>query len=376
MGFNGTDVFHRMTATQSSDFEQLVYCSDSRTGLRAIISMHSTVLGPATGGCRMWAYGSEQEALTDVLRLSQGMTYKASISGLNWGGGKAVILAKPGVDPQLQKTPELLHRFGEFVNRLGGNYITAKDVGINSEDLRQVKTRTPHVLGIDGQAGSSGDPSPATAFGVYHGMRSAAQFAFGSNSLSGLTVALQGLGSVSFHLMEYLSAEGAKLVGCDISQGAIARATEKYEIQIVRPEVIHDVACDIFSPSALGASINPESVGRIRAKVVAGAANNQLATPVMGEELLRLGIVYAPDYALNAGGLINIYHERMIEGGYDRGRAFDHVAQIAATITEILNRAKSEKIPPHLIADKMAEERVESARALRPSLCPPSMIGS
>lgn len=351
-------IFKRL---QDEDFEQVVYCSDPRTGLRAIISMHSTVLGPATGGCRMWAYGSDQEALEDVLRLSRGMTYKNSIAGLNWGGGKAVIVG----DAKTQKTPEMLKRYGEFVDRLGGHYITAKDVGINSDDLRVVKSKTQHVLGIDGEPGTSGDPSPATAWGVYHGMRAAAQATLGASSLKGMTIALQGLGSVSYYLLEHLVADGARIVGCDIDQAVIDRAVKKYGIETVRPETIYDVQCDIFSPSALGGAINPETLPRIKAKMIAGAANNQLSTPSMGEEVMRRGMVYAPDYVINGGGVINIYHEKNVAGGYSKARAFEHVAKIGPTITEILSRAKSERLPTHLIADKMAEERIEKARAAK-----------
>jgi leucine dehydrogenase len=343
---------------QSDQFEQIVFCNDPRSGLKAIISLHSTVLGPATGGCRMWNYGTEQEALDDVLRLSRGMTYKAAISGLNWGGGKAVIMG----DPKTAKTPALLERFGEFVERLGGHYITAKDVGIGAEDLRVVKSRTRHILGIEGEQGSSGCPSPATAWGVYHGMRACAAEAFGARSLKGLRVALQGLGSVSFHLLEHLAADGATVIGCDIDAEAVKRAVDKYGIEIVRPEAIHDVECDIFAPSALGGAINPETLPRLRAKVVAGAANNQLATPEMGEALLRRGILYAPDYAINAGGLINIYHEGAAGGTYSRARAFDHVAGIGLTVASILKRAKEDRLPTHVVADRIAEERVERKR--------------
>lgn len=342
----------------SDTFEQVVYCNDPSVGLKAIISLHSTVLGPATGGCRMWNYANEQEALHDVLRLSKGMTYKAAISGLNWGGGKAVILG----DAKTQKNPAMLQRFGEFVARLGGNYITAKDVGIGSEDLRLVKTRTPHVLGIDGETGSSGDPSPATAWGVYHGMRSTAEHVFKTKSLKGMKIALQGLGSVSYYLLEHLMADGAEVIGCDIDQAAIERAVKKYGIETIRPESIYDVDCDIFAPSALGGSISAETLPRLKAKIVAGAANNQLATPEQGFELQRRGMHYAPDYAINAGGLINIYHEGHVEGGYSRVRAFEHVAKIGPTITQILDRAVAEKLPSHVIADRMAEERVNAAR--------------
>jgi leucine dehydrogenase len=343
---------------QSEDFEQVVYCNDPRVGLKAIVSMHSTVLGPAVGGCRMWNYANGDEALNDVLRLSKGMTYKAAISGLNWGGGKAVIMG----DAKVAKTPALLERFGEFVERLGGHYVTAKDVGIGADDLRTIKSKTRHVLGIEGEVGSSGDPSPATAWGVYHGMRASAEKAFGTRSLKGLTVALQGLGSVSYYLLEHLAADGAKVIGCDIDQAVIDRAVQKYGIETVRPEAIYDVPCDVFSPSALGGAINSDTLPRIKAKVIAGAANNQLATPGAGIELVRRGMLYAPDYAINAGGLINIYHEAAVAGGYSRTRAFDHVAKIGQTITEILDRAEADKLPTFAVADQIAEERVKRGR--------------
>ena len=348
-------LFERM---KSEEFEQLVFCQDSRTGLKAIISMHSTALGPAVGGCRMWNYANDEEALNDVLRLSKGMTYKAAISGLNWGGGKAVIMG----DAKTAKTPELLERFGEFVSTLNGTYVTAKDVGIGSDDLRTIKTRTSHVLGIDGEKGSSGDPSPATAWGVYHGMRATAQAAFGANSMKGLKVAVQGLGSVAYYLLEHLVADGAEIIGCDVDQAAIDRAVNKYGIEIVHPDRIYDVGCDIFSPNALGASINPGTLPRIQSKVIAGGANNQFSTPEMGYEVMKRGMFYAPDYAINAGGLMNIYHESMIEGGYSQKRAFEHVAQIGNTIAKILERSKAENLPSHIVADRMAEERVNAAR--------------
>ncbi|MEO7162433.1 MAG: Glu/Leu/Phe/Val dehydrogenase dimerization domain-containing protein, partial [Bdellovibrionia bacterium] len=280
-------VFERIHA---EEFEQIVFCNDSSLGLKAIIAIHSTVLGPATGGCRMWNYISESEALEDVLRLSKGMTYKASISGLEWGGGKAVIWG----DPKTQKSPAFLKRYGEFVDRLGGHYITAKDVGIGSDDLRIVKSTTKHVLGIDGDKNSSGDPSPATAWGVYCGIKATAKHTFKTNSLSGMRIAIQGLGSVAYYLLDYLLGEGANVVACDIDSAMVDRAVSKYAIEIIRPESIFDVACDIFAPCALGAAINSDSINRLRTKAVAGAANNQLATPQMGYELMRKGIVYAP----------------------------------------------------------------------------------
>ena len=228
------------TQISNQDYEQIVYCNDAKTGLKAIIAVHSTTLGPAVGGCRMWNYEDENAALHDVLRLSKGMTYKAAVTGLQWGGGKSVIWG----DSKTQKTPELLKRFGELVNRLGGTYVTAKDVGIGSEDLKTVKSKTPYVLGIDGVEGSSGDPSPATAWGVYHGMKAAAKHAFGTDSLKGLTIAMQGLGSVSYYMLEHLAKEGAKVIGCDVDQKAIDRAVNEYKIETVRPDAIYDVIFD------------------------------------------------------------------------------------------------------------------------------------
>ncbi len=342
---------------QTDGFEQIVFCNDSSVGLRAIIAVHSSILGPATGGCRMWNYASEMEAFNDVLRLSQGMTYKAALAGLNWGGGKAVILG----DPKSQKNPQMLARFGEFVDRLGGNYITAKDVGIGADDLRQIKSKTQHVLGIEGNVGSSGDPSPATAWGVYHGMRACTRHVFKANSLKGVKVALQGLGSVSYYLLEHLIADGAEVIGCDIDSAMIDRAVKKYGIEIVSPHAIYDVKCDIFAPSALGLSISPETLPRIQSKIIAGAANNQLATAELDYEIMNRGITYAPDYAINAGGLINIYYEDTVQGVYNRAGAFDHIVRIEQTITHILNRAEEEKFPTQWVANRMAEERIRKA---------------
>lgn len=348
-------------ALQIREFEQVIYCNDDRTGLRAIIAIHSTALGPAVGGCRMWAYKSDEEALTDALRLAKGMTLKASISGLNWGGGKSVIIG----DPKTGKSPELLKKFGEFVNRLGGHYITAKDVGIGSSDLKTMKTKTQWVLGIDGEPNSSGDPSPATAWGVYQGMKAAAKHAFGHDSLRGLTIAMQGLGAVSFGMLEQLNREGAKVIGCDIDATRVKLAQEIFGTHAVGVEEIYDVKCDIFSPCALGASINAQTLPRIKAKVIAGAANNQLATDEIGIEVMKRGMIYAPDYAINAGGLMNIYHEMMVDGGYNKDRAFSHVAKINQTIDQILTRAKSEGLPSSVIADRIAEERVKNAAQTR-----------
>ncbi|MBI3544440.1 MAG: Glu/Leu/Phe/Val dehydrogenase [Deltaproteobacteria bacterium] len=333
---------------ENEGYEQVVFCHDRKVGLKAIVSIHDSTLGPGTGGCRLYPYTDETAAVEDVLRLSKGMTYKAAISGLKLGGAKAVIIA----DPKTQKTPELLHRFGEFVESLGGRYITAKDVGITGADLMQVRERTRHILGIEGLPGSSGDPSPLTAWGVYNGMKAAARHVWGDASLKGKRIAVQGLGYVSYSLVKYLVEEGAQVVGADVD--AAARSQREFGIEIVKPEEILAQACDILSPNALGSIINATTIPAIKAKIVAGAANNQLATDADGFELMRRGIVYAPDYAINAGGLINIYHERE---GYDAARAYDHVAGIYRTIEEVLARADKENMPPHRIADRIAEER-------------------
>lgn len=342
---------------QSDNYEQILFCHDARVGLKAIIAVHNSALGPATGGCRMWNYRSEEEALTDVLRLSKGMTYKASISHLPLGGGKSIIIGDSS-----QKTPELLKRFGDFVETLKGHYITAKDVGIDSNDLKTIKSRTSHILGIAGEANSSGDPSPVTAWGVYNGILACAEKAFGSKSLRGLHLSLQGLGAVNQHLLRYLHQEGAKVTACDINGEAVEKAKKEFGIESVGPEGIYDVACDIFSPGALGAIVNAQTISRLKCKVIAGAANNQLANEADGEALLKRGIYYAPDYAINAGGLINIYHERE---GYNREKAYAHVARIYDTIKKILDVSESDRLPTNVVANQIAQDRVLEAERAR-----------
>jgi leucine dehydrogenase len=342
---------------KSDAFEQVIFCQDQKVGLKGIIAIHSSVLGPATGGCRMWNYANDRDAFEDVLRLSKGMTYKAAVSGLNWGGGKAIIIG----DPKTEKSTALLARFGEFVDRLNGNYITAKDVGIDAEDLRKIKTKTKHVLGIKGDVGSSGDPSPGTALGVFHGMRACLEHVHQTKSFKGITVALQGLGSVSYCLLHHLMSEGAEVVGCDIDSAMIDRAVKEFGIGIVEPEKIYDVACDIFSPSALGGAISAETLPRIKSRIIAGAANNQLVTPAQGFEIMKRGMTYAPDYAINAGGLINIYYEDRSGNFYDGVLASAHIKRIEGTIANILQRSKEDKQPTFLVADRIAEERITQA---------------
>lgn len=336
-------------------FEQVVRCEDPKTGLKAIIGVHSTQLGVAVGGCRMWDYRSEDEALQDVLRLSRGMTYKSALAGLDWGGGKAVILGT-------RKTPELLESYAECVSKLQGRYITAKDVGIGSDDLKYMKKKTPYVVGIEGEAGSSGDPSPVTAWGVYQGLLACVEFGLGQKNLNGLTLALQGLGATSQYLIPYLKSEGVRVIGCDISPEAVQLAQERYGVEIVDPEHIYEVACDVFSPSALGASLNARTIPQLKCKIVAGAANNQLATPEDGERLRKRGILYAPDYAINSGGIINIYYEYGQPAGYLREKAFAHVARVRSLIYDILQRSHQEQVSTEVIADRIVEERLARHR--------------
>ncbi|MCO5142459.1 MAG: amino acid dehydrogenase [Oligoflexia bacterium] len=347
-------VFEKIKA---DNYEQIIFCNDTKVGLKAIIAIHNSALGPATGGCRMWDYKNESEALTDVLRLSKGMTYKASISNLPLGGGKSIIIGDSA-----SKTPQMLKRFGEFVETLKGHYITAKDVGIDSSDLKTIKSKTSHILGIAGETNSSGDPSPVTAWGVYNGILASAEHAFGAKSLKNIRVALQGLGAVNYHLLKYLHQDGAIVTGSDINQEAIKRAQAEFGISIVSPDEIYDVDAEIFSPGALGAIINEQTIPRLKCKVIAGAANNQLATEKDGDVLLKKGIFYAPDYAINAGGLINIYHERE---GYNRDKAYAHVAKIYDTIKLVLERSKAEKCSTNIVANKIAEDRVSEAELAR-----------
>ncbi|MGE4232192.1 MAG: Leu/Phe/Val dehydrogenase [Bacteriovoracia bacterium] len=343
---------------QNEGYEQIIYCQDKKTGLKAIISIHDSTLGPGVGGCRMYPYETEEQAIEDVLRLSKGMTYKASISGLDWGGAKAVIIG----DAKKDKTAALLRRYAEFVDTLKGRYITAKDVGITGPDLEVIRSKTQHVLGIEGVSGSSGDPSILTAWGVYNGMKACANQVWGSPSLKGRRIAVQGLGYVSYYLLKHLAKEGASIVAADVDDQRIQKCRLEFEMDIVSPDEIVSQKCDIFSPNALGAILNSKSIPTLQCKIVAGAANNQLATNQDGYDLMSKDIVYAPDYAINAGGLINIYHEPK---GYNSARAHDHVAGIYATIERILDRSKQEKIPPHIIADRIAEERIEKAKSNR-----------
>jgi leucine dehydrogenase len=333
------------------EHEQLLFCSDKSTGLLAIIAVHNTVLGPALGGTRMWNYTNETEALIDVLRLSRGMTYKNAISGLNLGGGKAVIIG----DSRTQKSEALMRRFGKFVNSLGGKYITAEDVGISTQDMTYVNMETNHVVGLPGK---SGDPSPVTAHGVYVGMKSCAKIAYGSDSLHGKRILVQGVGHVGEYLVDALTKEGAKVMISDIHEPTLKRVAEQYGAEVIASESVYDVPMDIYAPCALGATLNDTTLEKLTCAIIAGAANNQLADEqIHGEVVMKKGFIYAPDFAINAGGVINCYSEVK---GLSHEWAMNKAEEIYQTIQGIVTRSKDEQIPAYRIANKMAEERIEA----------------
>ncbi|MDM5211761.1 branched-chain amino acid dehydrogenase [Peribacillus sp. RS7] len=340
------------------DYEQLLFCQDKQSGLKAIIAIHDTTLGPALGGTRMWTYASEEDAIEDALRLSKGMTYKNAAAGLNLGGGKTVIIG----DPRKDKNEEMFRAFGRYIQGLNGRYITAEDVGTTVEDMDLIHEETDFVTGISPAFGSSGNPSPVTAYGVYRGMKAAAKEAFGTDSLEGKVVAVQGVGNVAYNLCRHLHEEGAKLIVTDINKESVARAVESFGATAVNTDEIYGVECDIYAPCALGAVINDQTINQIKAKVIAGAANNQLKDPVHGDQIHEKGIIYAPDYVINAGGVINVADELL---GYNRERALKKVEMVYDTIERVMEIAKRDQIPTYKAADRMAEERIARMRNSR-----------
>ncbi len=333
--------------------EQVVVGYDRDTGLKAIIAIHNTTLGPALGGTRMWNYDSDDDALHDVIRLSRGMTYKAAIAGLNLGGGKGVIIG----DSHKGKSEALFRAYGRLVESLGGRYITAEDVGTNVRDMEWVRTETSHVCGISKALGGSGDPSPVTARGVYRGIKACTEEVLGTTSLKGMKVAVQGLGHVGKYLCGFLHNEGAELVVTDIHQKYIDEVVYKYKAEVVAPDKIYETKCDIFAPCALGGILNSETVPKLRCQIIAGAANNQLQKEsVHGPMLLEQGIWYAPDYVINAGGLINVANEFE---GYNQDRALKQADSIYDILKNIIAVAKEENVPTYEASNRLAERRIE-----------------
>jgi len=339
---------------QHHGFGEVHYRRDAATGLQAIIAIHDTRLGPALGGCRFLSYAHEQLALIDALRLARAMTYKAAISGLPHGGGKSVILRPPH---PFDRTA-LFRAFGEFVEGLGGRYITAEDSGTSIEDMGIVRLVTKHVTGVKPEQGGSGDPSPFTALGVRRGIEACVKFVYGRDSLEGLHVAVQGVGHVGYWLCKELHDLGARLTVADLDPHKTERARHEFGATVVSLDDIFSIECDVFAPCALGSVLNDDTIPKLRCKIVAGAANNQLAESRHGDELMQRGILYAPDYAINAGGLINVAQEY---AGYDEQKSRARVFQIYDTIWEIIERAQRARLPTHRVADRIVEERLSRA---------------
>ena len=337
--------------------EQVLFTREESVGYYGIIAIHDTTLGPALGGTRLWNYDSEEDALIDVLRLSMGMTYKAAVAGLNLGGGKSVIIG----DPDQPRREMTFRAHGRAVETLKGRYITAEDVGTSVEDMDYVHMETEHVVGI---AGRSGDPSPVTAYGTYRGMRACALEKFGDDSLKGKTVAVQGVGHVGYYLCENLAAEGAKLIVTDISEDKVARCVEDFGAEGVKSDAIYGVDADIFAPCALGAIVNEKTLPQLKVKIIAGAANNQLAKHEDAQAVQDAGILYAPDYVINAGGLINVYSE-LAEWTTDRSKR--KAGEIYQTLIEVFELAREEKLTTADAADRIAERRIETVGRLHRS---------
>jgi len=336
--------------------EQIVFCNDKDTGLKAIIGIHNTVLGPALGGTRMWQYSNEWEALNDALRLSRGMTFKSAVAGLNLGGGKAVIIG----DAKTQKTPELMKRFGEFVHSLSGKYITAEDIGMETSDMDLVRDVTPYVTGISESRGGAGNPSPITAYGVFVGMKAAAKYKYGSDVLEDKKVIVQGIGHVGESLVEHLTNEGAKVIITDINQARLEEVKAKYGAEIYTGEDIYTLEADIYAPCALGATINDATINKLNVDIIAGAANNQLENEaVHGKILSEKGIVYAPDFVINAGGIINVYAE--LEG-YGKTEIMRKTENIYNTTLEIIKNAEANKVTTHAASLAIAKSRIEARK--------------
>ena len=339
--------------------EQVMMISDSGSRLKAIIAIHDTTLGPAAGGTRMWTYESEEEAMWDALRLSRAMTYKSAAADLPLGGGKAVIIA----DPHADKTEAMLRAFGRFVDTLGGRYLTTTDVGTTGRDLEYVKQETDYVLGLPTTAGGSGDTSVMTGLGIYMGMKACAREAWGSDSLNGKTVAMQGFGKVATHTAHHLVKENARLVVTDVYPDALERAKE-LGLEVVTSDSIYNVDCDIFSPCALGGVLNVDTIPQLKCQVVVGGANNQLMTDADGEELHRRGIVYGPDYIVNSGGIINV--EAELAGYYNPERAREKTERVYEIVEQVIAISKREAIPTSKAADRLAEDRLSSVRGIKP----------
>lgn len=348
-------IFQRM---EEYDYEELLFFQDKATGLRAIVAIHDTTLGPALGGCRFWQFTSERAAIDDALRLARGMTYKAAAAGLDLGGGKSVIIG----NPKTHKTEELLRAFGRFIQTLRGRYIVAEDVGTSPDDMKIIHKETRYVAGIETVRGGSGDPSPVTAYGLLHGMQACAREVFGTRELAGFTVAIQGAGHVGYNLAKYLRKEGARIIVTDLYKKNAKRVVDEFGAEYVKPDEIYSVECDVFSPCALGGILDDANIRKLKCRIVAGSANNQLKTGRHGYRLAERGILYAPDFVINSGGLINVADEMR---GYNRSRAMHRAARIYNAVARVIKLSREEGVPPHEAADRVAERRLERCRKAR-----------
>ncbi len=338
---------------QSADYEQLIFMNDNETGLRAITCIHNTVLGPAIGGMRVWKYEKEEDAIEDVVRLAKGMAYKNAAAGIYSGGAKTVVM----VDDEHPKTEAMLRSLGRYIQSMGGRYITAEDVGTSEEDMDAVYQETNYVLGTSMKKGTAGNPSPSTARGVYMSMKASCKEKYGDDSLKGKKVLIQGLGHVGLVIADYIMEEGAIVLGSDINQTCIENAKAK-GIEIVEPEKIFDVDIDIYCPCALGATVNDESIEKMNFDIICGSANNQLKEERHGKVLMDKGILYAPDFIVNAGGVVHCHDE--LYGGFDLERANKKIDKIADQIAKVFEISKEENIPTNEAANKLAERRIKS----------------
>ena len=351
-----TNIFEEM---EKYGHEQVIFNYDKATGLKAIIAIHDTTLGPALGGCRMWDYQTEREALNDALRLSRGMTYKCAVAGVTHGGGKTVILG----DPRTEKSDELFQALGTFIETLKGRYYTGTDVGTVGMDFVSGAKQSKYFVGLPEEYGGSGNSAIITAYGVWRGIKATAKETFGTDSLKDLTIAVQGLGKVGYDLVGRLHEEGAKLIVTDVFEDSVRRVKEEFpDVTVAKPEEIFGVQCDILSPNALGACLNDETISQLRCKAICGAANNQLAEPRHGDLLHEKGILYAPDYIANAGGLIQVADELQ---GYNKERAFKNASLIYDILLQVYETSKKENIPTYLAADVMIEKRIETIGSLQ-----------
>ena len=348
---DGPDVFAQM---QTMGHEQVLLSHDPSCRYLGIVAIHDTTLGPALGGTRFWQYASTDEAITDALRLARGMTYKSAVAGINLGGGKSVII---GDNKRTDREP-VFRAHGRFIETLGGRYITAEDIGTSPADMEYIKLETDHVAGL---LGLSGDPSPVTGYGVYVGMKAAAKVRWGNDRLSGKTVAVQGAGKVAYYLMRHLHEEGASIIVTDIDAEKVRRAVQEFGAQSVAPDAIYDQDADIFSPNALGAVINDETLPRLKVEIIAGGANNQLAEDRHGDLLEQRGVLYAPDYVINGGGVINVYGELH---RWPTERAKKKAGEIYETLLRIFDIAKRERMPTYRAADRLAEQRIAAVAGL------------